>query len=90
MRDLNPKTVSLLEALTQTKVQSSDDPVYSVESRASHIVSSMITLLESIQDDFTDEEIEYIQNKMFSAVRNRQEQRFIRSMNKIKESRRHE
>ncbi len=57
-----------------------------VESRANHIITSAINLLEDIHSNFTEEEAEVLEKRLMSSIKNRDYGRFDKQIRKIKES----
>lgn len=57
-----------------------------VESRAHHIITSAINLLENIHMNFSEEEAEILEKRLISSIKGRDYSRFDRQMKKIKES----
>lgn len=59
-----------------------------IHSRANHILTSVINLLDTIHDDFSHEEAVVLEKKIMSSIKNRDVKRFDREMIKLKEDRR--
>ena len=57
-----------------------------VESRAHHIITSAINLLENIHTNFSEEEAELLEKRLLSSIKNKDYSRFSRQMKRIKES----
>lgn len=57
-----------------------------VESRANHIITSAINLLENIDENFSEEEARVLEKRLLSSIKGRDYSRFSRQMEKIKES----
>lgn len=53
------------------------------ESRANHIISSAINLLEAISSNFSKEESEDLEKRLLNAIRSRDPQKFVRGIRKI-------
>jgi hypothetical protein len=77
---MEKKTRSLLEEL-ETLAQNRDTK-YIIESRANSIITSAIHLLEVIQRNFTPEQAEILERKLLFAIKNRDSEKFARSLRK--------
>lgn len=77
---MEKKTRSLLEEL-ETIAQNRDTK-YIIESRANSIITSAIHLLEVIQRNFTPEQAEILERKLLIAIKNRDSDKFSRSLRK--------
>ena len=56
-----------------------------IESRANHIISSAINILDLIYESYTPEEAEYMEKRFLSSIKGRDPERFKRIISKIKE-----
>lgn len=58
-----------------------------IETRADHIISSAIYLLEMIDSTYSPEEAEQLKKRFISSIRGGDPNRFVRSIRKLKEVR---
>lgn len=58
-----------------------------IESRANHVISSAIFLLEMIEETYSEDEAEQLKKRLISSIKGHDPKRFIRSIRKVKESR---
>ena len=79
------KNRSILRELDQ--VLTGQNERKNIEARASHVISSAFNLLESLEEEYSEEEIKELQSKMFSAIRNKDTRRFNNALNKIEKNR---
>lgn len=56
-----------------------------LEMRAHHILSSVMYLFDTIDENCSDEEAEQLKRRFMSSIKNRDPERFIRYIRKIKE-----
>ena len=56
-----------------------------IETRAQHIISSAIFLLESIKDSYPPDEYEQLTRRFFSSIKGSDPGRFSRAIKKVKE-----
>ena len=75
---------SLLQEMTSYIPHRGKEDV--IQSRADHILTSAINLLEEIHLSFPEEEAIALEKRFISSVKNRDTRRFSRAMVKIKES----
>ena len=55
-----------------------------IESRANHIISSAINLIELIRENYSDEDAELLEKKFLSSIKGRDANRFTRSIDKMR------
>lgn len=56
-----------------------------IESRANHIITSAINLIETIEENFNEEESEKLIRRIFSSVKTKNPQKFQNSIRQLKE-----
>lgn len=78
---LQQSSKSILEELSSNPPK---NKLNLLESRGSHVISSAINLLESIEENFSEQEAEVLMKRFFSAVKNKDPNRFMRQVRKIK------
>lgn len=76
------QTRSLLQELESL---SKKDTSYIIESRGSNIITSAINLLELINKHYGQEQAQLIEKRLLSAIKNRDQSRFTRSVRKKNE-----
>ncbi len=84
MGNINHRSRSILQEISSYVPAKNKEQI--VEARAEHIISSAINLLDLISENFTDEEAEQLEKRFLSSIRGRDAKRFVRSIQKIKES----
>lgn len=72
------QTRSLLEELEL--LGKNRDTRYIIENRANNIISSAIHLLEVIERNFTPEQASILEKKLLIAIKNRDQEKFSRSL----------
>jgi hypothetical protein len=72
------KTRSLLEELERISKQR--DTKHIIESRATNVISSAIHLLEVIERNFDSEQAAILEKKLLIAIKNRDQEKFVRSL----------
>lgn len=77
---MEKKTRSLLEELEI--LSRNRDTKHIIESRANSIITSAIHLLEVIERNFTPEQAEVLERKLFVAIKNRDSEKFSKSLKK--------
>lgn len=80
---MQKQTKSLLEEL-QSIGDSRGDVHYIIESRALNVIASAINLIEYMQKYYPSEKVELLEKKMLSAIRNKDQSRFSKSIRKKK------
>ena len=74
------KTRSLLEELES--IGNNRDTKHIIESRAHNIITSAINLLEMINKHYDSEKAQVLEKKLLLAIKNRDQDRFSKSINK--------
>ena len=77
------QTKSLLDSLIELSPQRDTSLV--LESRGSHVISSAITLIESIKNEFGEEFALDMEKRLLSSIRNRNHGKFVRGIRGITE-----
>lgn len=57
-----------------------------IESRASHIISSAINMLEMINENFSDDEADELSRRFVLAIKNKNPKKFDQGIKKLRES----
>jgi hypothetical protein len=78
---LNTKTKSLLESLVD--ISPSKDSSLIIESRGSHIISSAISLLETINDFYGEEKALEMEKRLLSSIRYKNAGKFTKGIRNI-------
>ena len=80
---LDDKSISILQEMSNyiPKKNSID----ALSTRASHVIVSAISLLESFDKTCTVEEVEYLEKKLFNSIKSRDPEKFSRLLKKLKE-----
>lgn len=79
---INRKSRSILEEISSYVPKKSKEEI--IESRAQHIITSAINLLESIDKSFTAEESLALKKRFMSSIRGSDPARFTRMIDRIK------
>lgn len=77
---MQKQTKSLLEELEA--IGQSRDMRHVIENRANNVISSAINLLELINKNYSNEKAEILEKKLLSAIKNREPNRFAKSIRK--------
>ena len=85
---MQKKTRSILEELDSIHRERhhDSDRKYIIESRASHVISSAIKLIEQIERDFSPEQAENLTRKLLNAIRDRDITKFVRTVRRSDDS----
>lgn len=75
---MQKKTRSLLEELDSMYVER--DRRLLIENRANTLIESAIRLLNQIDEEYTPEQAENLTRKLLNAIRNRDTDKFVRSV----------
>jgi hypothetical protein len=75
---MQKKTRSLLEELDSLYVER--DRRLLIENRANSLIQTAIRLLEEIDQEYTAEQAENLTRKLLNAIRNREPEKFVRSV----------
>lgn len=78
------KTKSLLEELES--MSKNRDGKHIIENRALNVISSAIHLMEVIDRHFDSEQAAVLEKKLLIAIKNRDESKFTRSLNRTNNS----
>jgi hypothetical protein len=81
---MQKKTRSLLEELQALGDQK--DKKYIIESRAQHVITSAINLLEMINKNYGTDTAFILEKKLLSAIKSRDHSRFSKSLRKNDEN----
>ena len=76
-------TKSLFEEISS--IATKRDNSLLVESRAEHIIASVINLVHLIQESYTQEQAADLNKRLINAIRTEDVRKFTRGMRKIKE-----
>lgn len=79
---MQKRTRSLLEELEA--IGNNRDLNHIVESRAHNVITSAINLLELINRNYSPEKAEILERKLLNAIKNKDSQRFAKSIKKNK------
>lgn len=79
---MQKKTRSILEELDSLYQERNKDRDrrYIIESRATHVISAAIRLIEEIERDFPAEHAENLNRKLLNAIRDRDPSKFVRTV----------
>lgn len=77
---MQKQTRSLLEELEA--IGNNRDTNHIIESRAHNIITSAINLLEMINKNYNQEQAQILEKKLLSAIKNRDQARFAKSLRK--------
>jgi len=79
---MQKKTKSILEELDAiyTEKNQNQDRRYIIESRANHVISSAIRLVEQIESDFPPDQAENLTRKLLNAIRDKDVTKFVRTV----------
>lgn len=75
---MQKKTRSILEELDSLYVER--DRRLLIENRANSLIQTAIRLLEEIDQHYTPEQAENLTRKLLNAIRNREPEKFVRSV----------
>jgi hypothetical protein len=75
---MHKKTKSLLEELNSLYIER--DRRLVIENRARNLIDSAIRLLEDFEHEYTSEQAEVLSRKFLNAIRNRDTNKFARSV----------
>ena len=83
--NVKKRTRSLLEEINS--IAPVKDKAQLLESRGSNALSSVINLLEMIDANFSDEEAQDLQKRIMLSIKNRDTDRFLRGVKKLRGTR---
>lgn len=81
---MQKKTRSLLEELEE--IGNNRDVKHLIENRATNIITSAINLLELINRNYPQEKAEILERRLLSAIKNKDKNKFARSIRKKDEN----
>ncbi|MBC8554216.1 MAG: hypothetical protein H8D23_31800 [Candidatus Brocadiales bacterium] len=81
---MRKRTRSILEELNN--VVHDRDKNHMIESRGEHIIRSAINLIEEIYNTYDEETATILRNKLLNSIKNRDENKYIRSVRKASKS----
>lgn len=79
-------TRSLLEELES--MHKERDARHVIESRAENLIASAINLIELMEETYTTEDAENLTRKLFNSIKQKDSQKFKRSLGRVDESKR--
>lgn len=79
---MQKKTRSLLEELEI--ISANKDADHLIENRANNVITSAINLIELINRKYSSEHAELLEKKLLSAIKSKDQDRFSKSIRKIK------
>lgn len=84
---MQKKTKSILEELDilYTKKNQDRDRRHIIESRASHVISAAIRLVEQIESSFAPDQAENLTRKLLNAIRDKDVSKFVRTVRRTDE-----
>jgi hypothetical protein len=77
---MQKKTKSLLEELES--IGNNRDMHHVIESRANHIITSAINLIELIKKQYPEDKAALLEKKLLSAIKNQDQHKFSKSIKK--------
>jgi hypothetical protein len=81
---MQKKTRSILEELES--MHHERDSKYVIESRAEHVITSAINLIELMEDTYTSDEVDNLTRKLLNSIKQKDSLKFKRSLGRIDES----
>lgn len=80
---MRTKSASILEELNRYVPSKNKEEI--LESRAEHVITSAINLIEYIQQTYSAEEAEQLEKRLISSIKAKDTARFSKTIRKIKE-----
>ena len=80
---MQKKTRSILDELDALYAERDQNLV--IESRATHVIASAIRLIEQIESTYSQEQAENLTRKLLNAIRNKDADKFARSVRRTHE-----
>lgn len=80
------KTRSILDELDTFKLQRDRESL--VESRANHVITGAINLINFIRENYDSESADELERRLLNSIRSQEPQKFARGVKRIKESKR--
>jgi hypothetical protein len=81
---LQRKTRSILEELDSFKLQKDRESL--VESRANHVITGAINLINFIRENYDSEQSDELERRLINSIRRQDIQKFVRGVKRISES----
>jgi hypothetical protein len=81
---LQRKTRSILEELDSFKLQKDRESL--VESRANHVITGAINLINFIRESYDAEQADELERRLLNSIRGQDPQKFARGVKRISES----
>lgn len=81
--NLENKTKTILEEINDFIPSKNTEDA--IESRANHVISSAVRLLESIKENFDSETADILEKRLLSSIKSADPRKFIRTIRKLKE-----
>lgn len=78
------KTTGILHEISNYVPQKNKEDL--IEMRAHHVISSVIFLMETIEECYSQEDAEQLKRRLLSSIKGQDPERFKRSIRKVKES----
>ena len=78
------KTRSILEELDSFKLQKDRESL--VESRANHVITGAINLINFIRESYDAEQADELERRLLNSIRGQDPQKFARGVKRISES----
>lgn len=78
------KTRSILEELDSFKLQRDRESL--VESRANHVISGAINLINFIRENYDIEQADELERRLINSIRRQDPKKFVRGVKRISES----
>jgi hypothetical protein len=82
---LRKQSRSILDELSQLSVGQNTGLI--IESRANHIISSAINLINQIRENYDGPEADELERRLLNSIRAQDPAKFVRGLRKINESR---
>ena len=79
---INRKSKSILEEINSYVPHKNKEDL--IEARAQHIIASAINLLESIEENFDEEEADLLKKRFISSIRGSDPKRFTRMVKRLR------
>jgi len=84
LSNINRKSKSILQEISSYVPKKNKEEL--IESRAQHVISSAIFLLEMIESHYSEEEADQLCRRFFSSIKGQDPRRFTRAIKRIQES----
>lgn len=84
LSDINRKSKSILQEINSFVPEKNKEDL--IESRAQHVISSAIFLMEMIENHYSAEEADQLYKRFFSSIKGQDPRRFSRAIKRIQES----